>query len=758
MTYFDAPYRPADLTLNSDAINNSCVGFWPLTDGSGSTAVDVSTGGNDATALGTLSHVATSIGTAMEFDGASNGLEVAYDASQQPSEITVSCWFNADDLSTDMKLVSKTESGGWQLGFNSPGDTGNLSFLVRVGASYYYASKATSGLGTGQWYHVVGTYDGSNVRLYIDGVLEDTTAASGTISYTFNNSLGISSEPGQGSGNNASFGFDGNIQNVRIFSSALTAAQVKQLYTRPWTGTNFDTEALWLSPPASPTLSTASQATSIMADIEGWWVMTDGSGTTLTDISGNGRDATLNGTNTWETETLGTANRFDNTSSRTSHAATANTQPDLTSGYTFSTWVKHEEAGLYTQGPSYYGANIVLGDSSGNSDLEIYFNTRAGVNQWPQLVHNRSNGGTTYSSGVEYPNYPTDNPSNDNGVWVHYALTYNGSVAYFYRNATQYSYRYSSAAPLSTSGYKLFINGLPVDGLQSSPTCSMQNTRLYSRALSDSEISLLYERPWIGAEYNESFYLYPPVPSSLTPLDSSSINTDLQGWWPLTETDDFASGAADISGNSNNGTPQSNAGSSNTALGQVLEQPDANSYISVGDVSALKITGALSISIWLKTDSNTPANIVSKYQATTGGRAYSLHLNAPELKFNINGAVVAQGTTQIRGDNKWHHLVGVYDPSNFVRVYVDGVLEGEVTTGVPSSITDTSYPFNIGREWDGGNVVGFLQNCRVWSRALSSTEVADIYYSPWLGSAYTGTSSDPATNRYFSPAAFARLG
>ena len=53
---------------------------------------------------------------------------------------------------------------------------------------------------------------------------------------------------------------------------------------------------------------------------------------------------------------------------------------------------------------------------------------------------------------------------------------------------------------------------------------------------------------------------------------------------------------------------------------------------------------------------------------------------------------------------------------------------------------------------------GDLQNVRVWSRALSATEVADIYYSPWLGSAYTGTSSDPATNRFFSPATFARLG
>ena len=233
----------------------------------------------------------------------------------------------------------------------------------------------------------------------------------------------------------------------------------------------------------------------LMRGCVGWWPLTDGAGGILKDISGNGLDATLNGTNTWETETLGTANRFDNTASRTSHAETANTQPDLTSGYTFSTWVKHEEAGL-TGSTSYYGANIVLGNSSGNSDLEVYFNTRAGVNQWPALVHNRSNGGTYYQNGVEYPNYPTDNPSNDNGVWVHYALTWNGSVAYFYRNGTQYSYLYVSTAPLSTSGYKLFINELSVVSSSAGLTCSMQNVRLWSRALLDSEILELYTNPW----------------------------------------------------------------------------------------------------------------------------------------------------------------------------------------------------------------------------------------------------------------------
>ena len=179
------------------------------------------------------------------------------------------------------------------------------------------------------------------------------------------------------------------VQNCKVYDRALSASEIATLYARPWTASNYDTEALWLSPPASPTLSSASESTSIMADIEGWWVMTDGSGTTLSDISGNGRDATLNGTNTWETETLGTANRFDNSGATRSTAETANTQPDLTSGYTFSSWVKHEVAGQYLHN---YGAGFVLGNSSGSSDVEVYFVPRTGITQWPAIAHNRSNG------------------------------------------------------------------------------------------------------------------------------------------------------------------------------------------------------------------------------------------------------------------------------------------------------------------------------------------------------------------------------
>ena len=227
----------------------------------------------------------------------------------------------------------------------------------------------------------------------------------------------------------------------------------------------------------------------LMKGCVAWWPLTDGAGGILKDISGNGLDATLYGTNTWETETLGTANRFDNSVSRTSHAETANTQPDLTGGYTFSTWVKHEE--LAQGGTNKYGAGIVLGNSSGSSDLEIYFRGNH-VAQHPQVVHNRSNGGTNASYYINNNNY-----TDDNNVWVNFAVTYDGSSIKIYRDGVYQGASSSGvAAPLSTSGYKIYLNELPVVANQGGLTCSMQNTRLWSRALLSSEIFELYINPW----------------------------------------------------------------------------------------------------------------------------------------------------------------------------------------------------------------------------------------------------------------------
>ncbi len=75
---------------------------------------------------------------------------------------------------------------------------------------------------TGNWYNVSGTYDGNNVKLYLDGVLKDTVALTGAVRNTTHPfKIGV-----YGSGSY----FDGSISNASIWNAALTSAQVTELY------------------------------------------------------------------------------------------------------------------------------------------------------------------------------------------------------------------------------------------------------------------------------------------------------------------------------------------------------------------------------------------------------------------------------------------------------------------------------------------------------------------------------------------------
>ena len=743
MTYFDAPYRPAGLTVDSShSLVANMQAWFPLTAGSGTVAQCILHPSHTGTIGSGVTWESSERGTVAVFDGTSNARISLSSALISGQTLSFSVWLYINtSTAARVQIYSSAYAGHVKNQFRFSPLFNNFTFDQYPPGGGGIDTPADTGV-EGRWVHAVVTQDSSDTKIYYDGELKVTGTAE-----TYSGSAPTVFDIGSDNGANS---FDGKMQNFQAWDRVITADEVALLHSRPWTASNYDTEALWLSPPASPTLSTASESTSIMADIEGWWAMTDGSGTTLKDISGNGRDATLYGTNTWENETLGTANRFDNSVIRNSHAETANTQPDLTGGYTFSTWVKHEE--LVQGGGNKYGAGIVLGNSLGSSDLEIYYRGNHTA-QHPQVVHNRSNGGTNAHYYIDNNNF-----TDDNNVWVNFVVTHDGSTLKFYRDGVYQRSRSNFAAPSSTSGYKIYLNELPVGASNSGLTCSMQNTRLYSRALSDSEISLLYERPWIGAEYNESFYLYPPVPSSLTPLDSSSINTDLQGWWPLTETGNFASGAADISGNGNNGTQSGGVLSEFSELGTVASFDGVDD--NFGMASPIYTHGAVSASAWFKWDGSATFNsILGNYiSSTSHDKLYVQYRHdTTTLRAYLgsqNSQVVAATVTL----TDWHHIAVTWDLST-AKLYLDGVQIDSVAYSSTSGTQSTSN-FTIGdRASDGSlHAGGDIQNVRLWSRNLSSTEVANIYYSPWLGSAYTGTSSDPATNRFFSPATFARLG
>ena len=109
---------------------------------------------------------------------------------------------------------------GYQLEWSG---TTALFFEVGNGTTFGRATYTTNAV-AGQWLHLVGTYDGSNVRLYVNGVLQATTAYSGgAISTTNNPAIGALSGGGDF--------FPGTIDEVAIYNSALSGTRVAAHYT-----------------------------------------------------------------------------------------------------------------------------------------------------------------------------------------------------------------------------------------------------------------------------------------------------------------------------------------------------------------------------------------------------------------------------------------------------------------------------------------------------------------------------------------------
>jgi hypothetical protein len=101
----------------------------------------------------------------------------------------------------------------------SPAEGNQFSFFVRIGGAW--EPRVSSGVvpTTNTTYHVVGTYDGSNLRIYVDGQLKATQARTGAID-NGTGSLGIGVSPY----------WSGAIDDVALYDVPLTGAQVQAHY------------------------------------------------------------------------------------------------------------------------------------------------------------------------------------------------------------------------------------------------------------------------------------------------------------------------------------------------------------------------------------------------------------------------------------------------------------------------------------------------------------------------------------------------
>jgi hypothetical protein len=198
------------------------VAAYGFNEGSGTTTADAS----GASQTGTISGGATwttagKNGNALSFDGVNDMVTVANTAALNATRTTVMAWLRPTALGGWRSAVMKETATGLAYALYADNSASRPAGFVNLGATDR-TGAGTAALPLNVWSHVAMTFDGSNIRLYVNGVLVRTAAFAGNI---------VTSTQAVRIGGNAIWGewFAGMIDDVRIYNRALTLAEVQSM-------------------------------------------------------------------------------------------------------------------------------------------------------------------------------------------------------------------------------------------------------------------------------------------------------------------------------------------------------------------------------------------------------------------------------------------------------------------------------------------------------------------------------------------------
>ncbi len=381
------------------SLTSGLAAHWTLDETSGASIAD-NTGTNTGTWTDGVNNnvaeetTAGQVNTALSFDGIDDEITISgFQAMTAP--FSFSAWMNPNAPSTASKyaLVIQGDNTNFYIKWDSNfGPAETLGFFSTTG------SNVQTSIGTvtpGQWHHIVGTFDGTILRAYNNGI-EVSTTASTLIPRSAGSPTIIGSE------------FNGNIDDIRIYNRLLSATEVQELYNQ-----------------TVPTCSAPS------SNLAAHWTLDETSGSSIADSTGTNTGTWTDGANNDVTEEtvagqINTALSFDETDDIVTvpHHASL----DINTAYTVSGWVYFDSsAAASPKRPSLiskndtggWGSGWVIGRTSGGGDI-IGGNIRLAV----QHDRNSSSPNADYSGWV----YPVD-------TWNYVTITWDGNTVNYYLNA-----------------------------------------------------------------------------------------------------------------------------------------------------------------------------------------------------------------------------------------------------------------------------------------------------------------------------------
>jgi hypothetical protein len=395
--------------------------YWKLNETSGTSAADSSGNSRTGTVTGTSSWVAAVLNNGFSFNGSTK--IQATGLMGNPRNVSVAAWAN---LTTADSVGSEVVSLGDHFALRLD-DAGVAKAMFYNGSTYVTASLSVPYVGTG-WHHFAAVFDDGHdtLKLYVDGTLAVTTSTTSSVSWS---GLGANTVVGRHGNGTTTSDFTGTLDDVKVYSYAITATEVAQLY-----------------------------------GLIGRWRLNETSGTSASDATTFNRAGTLTGAASWSSD-CGGMGVFDFNGS--SHVFTVSNTSDFqpTTMLSISAWIKGDAWG------SGSNANAILrkGDANPNNYALQISDGRV------ELLLDGSD-----TSGIR------GNTVLNTGQWYFVAATWDGTTGKIYVNGVlDNSPGTAKAAPIGTDTRPVYLGGRAggdyFDGM-------IRDIRLYNRPLTAAEL------------------------------------------------------------------------------------------------------------------------------------------------------------------------------------------------------------------------------------------------------------------------------
>lgn len=444
-----------------------------------------------------------------------------------------------------------------------------------------------------------------------------------------------------------------------------------------------------------------------------YWDFDEGVGTTAHDKTSNLNHGVVSDA-TWQSESLcisGKCLSFDSSSGNVSVPSNS-TIPTGASPRTVSMWVR-------TTGDSWAADDNPLFEYGNSSTREAF---GVDLDTFPMIQIYTWDDDAMVDTGLA-----------DKSSWWHIEIVYDGDTTILTYVNGRLRDTHTLGAPLDTVstdvniGRSLLVPN-SFDGFIDEP-------KIYNYARSAEQVKLDYN--------SQTVSLAKGAGTALGGQNQDFLSNGLVGYWKMDETswtnNCSTAAALDSSGNGKDAVSCPNGtGPTGGVAGKYGNGGDFNSAsdqrLSVGAVNTvLDITGAQTVSMWVNIDVDQAQGLMSR-SGNSGDPGFRLALNSgntAEFVVADSGNVsYSSGVSSALTTGVWYHIVGVYAPSKAVQIYVNGKLSNQNTTQIPSS---QRVSINYNSIWfardanDDGPFDGKLDETRIYNRALSPSEVVQLY-------------------------------